>query len=367
MRKMTRRKQKKRRLFRFMFRMLILTCLVIGVVKIIGIFSKGTDTPGTEMPMDIKIPFINEQGRITIKNIDIESQLPIKNSEFKITNMNTGELVDTIVTDKDGVGTSDLLDYNNKYEIKRAEPHPYYQSSADDIFTLEVNQENHEVIIENKMHEYIKHAKSSEDGDIVIEEVYIDVPTVMQNPELPNGCEITSLTAVLNYKGYNADKLEMADVYLPKEAFYRKDGKLYGANPYVAYAGNPREKSGFFSYAPPIIEAANRYLDTVEGKENPIDISGSTREQIIEYLNQGTPVVIWVTLDLSKPKLDYSWHLTDTGEEKDMPVNLHCVVLNGYVDDNVHVMNPLKGQVQYNADEFFQSYVELGSHALILQ
>ncbi|SCG83990.1 hypothetical protein DW1_2426 [Proteiniborus sp. DW1] len=367
MKKMTRRKQKRRKLFRVMFRMLILTCIAIGIVKIVGIFSKDTEVPGTEIPMDIKIPFIKKQGKITIKNIDIDNQIPIKNSQFTVINTDTGELVGKIITDKNGVGTSDLLDYNNIYEIKCAEPHPYYQKSMDDTLILEISQENHELIIESKIHEHIKHVKSSEDGDVVIEEVYIDVPTVMQNPELPNGCEITSLTAVLNSKGYNADKLEMADVYLPKEAFYRKDGKLYGANPYVSYAGNPREKSGFFSYAPPIIEAANLYLGTVEGKENPIDISGSTREEIIEYLNQGNPVVIWVTLDLSKPKLNYSWHLTDTGEKIDMPINLHCVVLNGYVDDNVHVMNPLKGQVLYNADEFFQSYVELGSHALVLQ
>lgn len=63
-----------------------------------------------------------------------------------------------------------------------------------------------------------------------------------------------------------------------------KDGKLYGANPFKSYAGNPREKSGFYSYVPPIVEAANRYLNTVQGKEKQIDISGSTREEIMEYL-----------------------------------------------------------------------------------
>ncbi len=366
MNKMTRRKSIRRKPFRFIFRVLLLAAIVVGIVKIMGVFDKGTEAPSTETPINIKIPFIKKQGRITIKNIDAESQLPIKNSEFTITNMETGELADKIITDKDGVGTSGLLDYNRVYEIKRTESHSYYQSGTEDTLTLELNQENHEVLIENKMYEHIKHVQYSEDGDIAIDEVYIDVPTVMQNPELPNGCEITSLTAVLNYKGYNAEKTEMADVYLPKEAFYSKDGKLYGANPYVSYAGNPREKSGFFSYSPPIIEAANSYLDTVQGDENPTDISGSTREEITEYLNQGIPVVIWVTLDLSEPKLNYSWYLSDTGEKTDMPVNLHCVVLNGYVDDNVHVMNPLKGQVLYNTDDFFQSYIELGSHALIL-
>lgn len=344
--------------------MLLLVAIIFGMVKLIGAIK---DDEAPKVMENIGNLFVKQQGRITINNIDTESKLPIKNSKFSITNIETGELIDTIITDKEGVATSVLLDYDNIYEIKQTELNPYYQSSEDDSITIEINQEIHDVFIENKMYDYIKRVQLTEEGDIVIDEVYIDVPTVMQNPELPNGCEITSLTAVLNYKGYNVDKLEMADVYLPKEAFYTKDGKLFGANPYVAYAGNPREKSGFFSYAPPIIKAANSYLDVVQGEEEPIDISNSTREEIFEYLDQGVPIVIWVTLDLSKPKLNYSWYLSDTGEKKDMPVNLHCVVLNGYSGENVYVMNPLKGQVEHNADAFFQSYVELGSHALILR
>lgn len=35
----------------------------------------------------------------------------------------------------------------------------------------------------------------------------LDVECVLQNPELPTGCEITALTTVLNYLGYNVDKL----------------------------------------------------------------------------------------------------------------------------------------------------------------
>lgn len=44
----------------------------------------------------------------------------------------------------------------------------------------------------------------------------LDIPFVSQYPELPTGCEITALTTVLNYLGYNVDKLTMADYYLDK-------------------------------------------------------------------------------------------------------------------------------------------------------
>ena len=41
--------------------------------------------------------------------------------------------------------------------------------------------------------------------------------TVLQNPELPTGCEVTSLTQTLNYLGFNIDKLTLADNFMPMD------------------------------------------------------------------------------------------------------------------------------------------------------
>lgn len=198
--------------------------------------------------------------------------------------------------------------------------------------------------------------------------VYINVPTIMQQPELPNGCEITSLTAVLNYYGQQVSKTTMADVYLPKEPFTYKENKRYGPNPYEAYAGDPRSSSGgWFSYAPPIVQAAQGYAANAGANLTATNLSGSSKETLLAKLDQGIPVVIWITLDLSSPKVNSSWYFSDTGEYFAAPVNLHAVVLNGYQGNKVHVMNPLKGQVTYNMDAFFNSYRALGSHAMIVQ
>ncbi|WP_249663480.1 C39 family peptidase, partial [Lysinibacillus fusiformis] len=70
-----------------------------------------------------------------------------------------------------------------------------------------------------------------------------DVPVVNFYPELPHGCEITSLTAVLNYFGMNGSKLEMADYYLPKQNIRTVNNQRFGPNPREAFAGNPREKA----------------------------------------------------------------------------------------------------------------------------
>ncbi|MBS3681890.1 C39 family peptidase [Ornithinibacillus massiliensis] len=199
------------------------------------------------------------------------------------------------------------------------------------------------------------------------QEVYIPVPTIMQKPELPNGCEITTLTSVLNYYGYQVSKTNMADNYLPKKPFTYEGEKRFGPNPYEYYVGDPREQpGGWYSYAPPIVTAANTYLSEQGSNKKAYNITGSSKEAIIDYLHKGIPVVMWVTLDLSAPKINSHWYFQDSGEYYAATTNLHVVVLYGKIGDQVHVMDPLQGQVTYNADVFFNSYFEMGKHALIV-
>lgn len=213
------------------------------------------------------------------------------------------------------------------------------------------------------------HTKELPHLDIALDsELYLPVPLVLQHPALPNGCEITSLTAVLRYYKYDVTHTTMSDVYLPRQPFVRRNGELYGANPYVAYVGNPRDQqSGFFCYAPPIVEAARRYLAAVKGVHTAFDVSGSTWRQLINYLDEGIPVVAWVTEDLEKIRPGFAWRLIDSGDYYSAPGNLHAVVINGYSGEYLHVMDPVRGQVRYNAGDFFAAYYALGSHAVIVR
>lgn len=306
-----------------------------------------------------------ELGKVVIINIDEKTNLPIKNSEYTIINMETDEVVSQLVTDLSGKVETELLP-NGRYKIVQDKVmKPYKLNKKEHVF--EISSDINNVTIKNKPVSYVKSYVRTDDGKINITEVLIPVAPLLQLPELPNGCEITSLTAVLNYYGYNVSKTVMADDFLRKEPFVKKGDKLYGANPYKAYAGNPRSlDEGFFTYTPPILEAANNYFKAVGGDDYTLDISGSSREEIMQRISRGVPVLIWVTLDLGKPKIKYSWHFHDTGEKFDSPTNLHAVVLNGYDGKNVHVMNPLIGQTKYNADAFFKSYKELGSHAMVI-
>jgi len=215
--------------------------------------------------------------------------------------------------------------------------------------------------------EHVLGYSQKENGEIMFEEVFIPIKKVLQLPELPHGCEVTSLSAVLSYYGYHVTKTMLSDRYLPKKPFEIREGIVYGPDPYKFYAGEPSEQTGFFAYAPPIVETVKQYMKDVQGDLNPKDITGSSREEIINQLNKGIPVIIWVTLDLSPPKINYSWQIKETGEHYQAPTNLHVVVLNGYSEDKVFTMNPLEGQVEYNRDRFFDSYEALGKHAVVIE
>lgn len=326
--------------------------------------NNGKQAENTPKPVEEVV----KQGIITIIHQDSATNHPIQDTEFTIIDGRTDKMIEMITTGSDGKAVSSKLNYGTHYLVKQNKIMKPFELD-DQVVGVQINGDNRELAFNSAIPAYVKGYEWTAGGQLDVSEVYIDVPLVMQKPELPNGCEITSLTSVLNGMGYDLTKEVMADDYLPKEPFYRKDGKLYGADPYKAYAGNPRDEIAWFSYAPPIIEAADKVFAEFGGDYEPVDKSGSTREEIYAELDRGIPVVIWVTLDLSPPKITSSWHFSDTGELFKAPVNLHCVVLNGYdaATNRVHVMNPLEGQVTYDADQFFKSYTELGAHALVIQ
>ena len=192
------------------------------------------------------------------------------------------------------------------------------------------------------------------------------VPVVKQNPQLPHGCEITSLTAVLNYYGADVDKMTMTTSYLPKEPFKAVNGVKCGPDPNVAYAGDPSSEKGTYAFAAPIVTAAERYIDKAELDLQAKNISGSPIDEIELHLELGIPDITWVTLDLSEPKTNGGWTITSTNTFHPMYTNLHAVVLVGIDGDIVEVMDPLKGIVQLNKQQFFDSYKALGEQAVVV-
>ena len=296
-------------------------------------------------------PQITEkQQTLTVLTVEFNSGAPIPDLYLTITDLETGVVIEEALGSIEGEATFKKLVEGREYAIAATTLENSVRNdgyTTIETFTYEATKPYY------KLQTYSSRNEQE-----------LDVPIVLQNPELPNGCEITSLTAVLNYYGMKVSKLEMADQYLSKQAFRVENGLRYGPNPALAYAGNPREKSGMYVFASPIVKAAEAVIADKQAGLRVTDMSGKSKDEILKLVQDGIPVVVWVTLDLSTPKKNKGWIYEGEIIQREGYSNLHAVVVTGHMDGKVVVMNPLKGHVTYNEDQFFKSYKVLGAQAV---
>lgn len=189
--------------------------------------------------------------------------------------------------------------------------------------------------------------------------VQLPVKCILQNPQLPTGCEITSLTMVLNYYGFDAEKEEMAAKYLKKQgapADFRK-----------VFVGDPTKSYGFGCYAQPITDAANKYF-----KEKGIDYtaynrSGREFEDLLLETEKGNPVLIWGTMGMKTPYYTYAWEVN--GEKIQWIAPEHCLVLVGYdlERDAAILCDPQRGLMGYPLNIVKKRYAALYSQCVIIE
>ncbi|MCM1578340.1 MAG: C39 family peptidase [Ruminococcus sp.] len=199
--------------------------------------------------------------------------------------------------------------------------------------------------------------------------VYIDMENILQNPELPVGCEITALTTLLRFYGFNAEKTDMARNYLPTSwgnARY-EDGKTYKDSFYDYFIGDPFSK-GYGCFSPAVEKAANSYISSHGGGVTVKNISGCHPDTLYEYLIAGTPVLCWATDGMIEPEFYETWYDNATGEQLDWYLNEHCFVLAGFnISANTVTLNdPMKGIIDYNIDKFEIRFKQMHSQAIVL-
>lgn len=205
---------------------------------------------------------------------------------------------------------------------------------------------------------------------LIVEGYVLDplhVAPVMQLPELPNGCEAASLSSVLQYYGYSVNKLDLAYGYIPRTDFV-EDGEIrYGANPELAYPGDPATGIGFYCFAVPVAEGANRYLRQQNSSLYAYDITGVTSAGLEEYLKQDVPVIVWITIDGEAPRYSsYEWTIADTGEKIVGLANVHCVVLTALGESKCMLSDPLNGEKVMERENFLEMFTALGSRAVVI-
>ena len=182
------------------------------------------------------------------------------------------------------------------------------------------------------------------------------VESLLQNPELPTGCESVALTIALKALGFPLEKTTIAAEYLIHDE----------ANFAIGFVGDPFQY-GAGVFPPGLVMTANRYLQSQDSQIRAYDCTGFSFEEVLSYLSEGNPVLIWVTIGFGEPSYagyaatfedrTYEWYY---GE--------HCVALKGYdlETGTVVIEDPLQGEVTYGYDFVKGLYEGLGAYALVL-
>lgn len=196
-----------------------------------------------------------------------------------------------------------------------------------------------------------------------------DFDIIEQYPELPTGCEITAVTMVLNYYGYQVNKVTIALDYMPKvqAEFYRsEDGRLMGPDLENFFVGDPTEETGYICGTGAIVTAANRYLADVGSDLTAAAMKNVQPEKLYDLIDQGTPVVIWCTINMEDRAETDGWYRED-GTYMEWSTNDHGAVLIGYDEDTVTVADPIYSRITVSRDQFEKIFAERGGQCVILQ
>lgn len=195
-----------------------------------------------------------------------------------------------------------------------------------------------------------------------------DFNLIKQMPELPTGCEVTSLTMVLSYLGFDADKVDIARDYLEKQELDTdSEGRLLGPDYRHVFAGDPENDESFGCLAPCLVSAARSYLEDQGADMYPVDLTGKDFDELFEFVDHDIPVILWSTLGLAAPEYNLKW-ITPDEEEVTWPTNEHCTVLTGYSKDEntVRIHDPINGVIQLNLEAVRERYDQLGKNAAVI-
>lgn len=188
-----------------------------------------------------------------------------------------------------------------------------------------------------------------------------DVPIVSQYPELPTGCEATSLSMLLNYFDEPFTKTQVADM-IPKAPLPSyNDGILTGPSPSNAFIGTPYSSHSYGIYHEPLVTLLDQ---TLPGRA--LNLSGQTFDSILETVAKDQPVMIWASINLVPLSYTVSWTLDDASTFT-WPSNEHAMVVTGYTPDSIIVNDPYSGtQRKYNKNLLKARWEEMGKQAITL-
>lgn len=188
----------------------------------------------------------------------------------------------------------------------------------------------------------------------------LNVPLVNQLPDLPNGCEVTSLSMLLKYYDINVSKLELSSNIKHVSSFIDND---YRGNPHIDFVGYMSIKNaGWCVYNEPLYNVARKYTKRIR------NYTDNDFVQVLKLVSKGHPVVIITTLKFDRVNDMQTWS-TKQGKVHVTPSSHACVITGYnkkkgivYVNDPYGVKNKKVSLKKIQA-----SYNQQGKQALYIE
>ena len=195
----------------------------------------------------------------------------------------------------------------------------------------------------------------------------LNVKNILQLPEFPSGSAPVSGSMLLQYYGFEVDKLTLFK-YIPIDKEPKEDGTW--GNPWKVFVGDPTTFK-YGCYSPVIKDAIEAYWEETkaEGYE-VIDLLGSEFTDLYAEIDSGNPVIIWTNEFMNPVNDKESWKLED-GSTFNGSTEMNCVVLIGYdtTEDTVIVNDPFipKGEMmEYPRESVELVYNQMEKQALTI-
>lgn len=185
----------------------------------------------------------------------------------------------------------------------------------------------------------------------------LDTEELLQNPELPTGCESVALTSALDCLHFDLEKTDIADKYL-----------TYGEDVMWDYVGDPYEFDGAGIFPPGLTNTANRYLKAQNSDYVAYNTMGTPFEDLFKLIENQCPVVIWTTLDYEYP-IQVDWAYEYKGKYYYWYELEHCVMLCGYDLDEgtVTINDPMEGIVTLDLEQMKETYEGIGRLSMTIK
>lgn len=196
----------------------------------------------------------------------------------------------------------------------------------------------------------------------------IDVPFIDQRIQYPTGCESVSAVMVLQKYGIPITVDEFIDGYLPQgnTPYLVSDGCYQGSDPRECFLGSPYSQNGWGCYAGVIAKAMR---NVIAGEDYIVlEPDNKTMKSLCrEYIDEGTPVIVWATIDMSEPQEGMTWNITGTDRYFTWIAPLHALVLVGYDDDYYYFNDPLQGKyTAYDKGVVEENYDYIGRQSVVM-